>query len=323
MNNIEIFIVTKEGDLPLSDTQNFFHSNELFRIVEHTPGLKPYLVVAKEDDNVVARMLVMMRRRGALVPPYLFTQGRVYGEGEYLEGYDREELFGMMLRSITKKLIRKLCLYIEFSHLSNKMFAYGKFRENDFFPLRWMEVKNSLHSLEPRQRLNERAKRRLGKAAKSCITTQESSDEEDFLVFYKLLKKKITLKVRRFVPNAKLFLALMEKGYCKLFITREKEMVTGGCVCLYAGKDSYLWYLTSKTGLKKKRSVAVTVWTAIKYAFEKGFDHISFMDVGLPLRKNTYRELILDFGGKPSGTYRWFRCSVSWINRLLSWLYRE
>ena len=64
--------------------KNFFHSIELFVMLEHTPGMKPYMVVVKDDTgNVQAHMLTILRRRGALFPPYIFTQGRSYGEGEY------------------------------------------------------------------------------------------------------------------------------------------------------------------------------------------------------------------------------------------------
>ena len=47
------------------------------------------------------------------------------------------------------------------------------------------------------------------------------------------------------------------------------------------------------------------------------------MDVGLPFKRNRFREFILGFGGKPVSVYRWFRCNVRWINRVLSWLYRD
>jgi hypothetical protein len=45
--------------------------------------------------------------------------------------------------------------------------------------------------------------------------------------------------------------------------------------------------------------------------------------VGLPFRKNTFRDFILRFGGKPVSTFRWFRCSIRWINSLLKWIYRD
>ncbi|MCI6550209.1 MAG: GNAT family N-acetyltransferase, partial [Prevotella sp.] len=32
---------------------------------------------------------------------------------------------------------------------------------------------------------------------------------------------------------------------------------------------------------------------------------------------------ILSFGGKPVAKYRWFRFSIGWINRILTWIYKE
>ena len=114
MNNIDVVIVSRSEDLPRMQCRYFFHSPELFRITEKTQGQKPYMVIAYDGSLVIAHMLILLRRRGSLFPPYLFTQGRAYGEGEYLSGYDKETIFGLMLRKIVKKLSVGICLYIEF-----------------------------------------------------------------------------------------------------------------------------------------------------------------------------------------------------------------
>ena len=93
--------------------------------------------VYDENGKVVAHMLSTLRRRGSWLPPYLYTQGRVYGEGEYDDLNHKEELFGRMLKALTHKLDRSLCLFIEFSDISEKMFGYQHFRNNGFFPLLW------------------------------------------------------------------------------------------------------------------------------------------------------------------------------------------
>lgn len=318
-----VSIITKTSDLPQLETSNFFHSVELFRMIELTPGQWPYMVLAYDNDTIVAYMLVMLRRRGSFIPPYLFTQGRIYGEGVYADGYNKEELFGEMLRAITKKLVRKLCLYIEFSDLSLKMFAYQTFRDNGFFPVRWMEIHNSLHSKEPEKRLTDNAKKHLAHAVKSEITTTVTNDEDSLNAFFKILKTYVSLTIRRYIPDQSLFLGLFGNGHCKLFTTKEKDKITAGCICLYSENNCYLWYLASKKNLHKRRTNTMTVWTAIKHAYDLGCEHIHFMDVGLPSKKNRFRDFILSFGGKPVGTYRWFRCSLKWLNTLLSWFVRE
>ncbi len=323
MNQFDVAIITKSEDLPQILCKNFFHSSELFKMIERTPGQRPYMVVATDKGKVVANMLVMMRRRGSLIPPYLFTQGRVYGEGEYAQGYDKEELFSEMLQVITRKLIRKLCLYIEFSDLSSKMFGYEIFRNNSFFPVRWMGIHNSLHSMEPEKRLTTYIKKHLANAVKSGIVTTVTNNEEDLNAFFKILRNYVSLSIRRYIPDTRLFLGLFETGNGRLFTTRDKGKITGGCICIYSENNCYLWYLASKKNLHRRRTNAMTVWTAIKHAYDIGCQHIYFMDVGLPFKKNRFRDFIISFGGKPVGTYRWFRCSIKWINKLLSWSYRE
>ena len=104
------------------------------------------MVVAEENGVVVAHLLATLRRRGSLIPPYLFTQGRIYGEGEYSPDINKEEVFKLMLSAITQKLKHKLCLNIEFSDLSQKMFGYKHFKQEGYFPVHWMEVHNSLQT---------------------------------------------------------------------------------------------------------------------------------------------------------------------------------
>lgn len=78
----------------------------------------------------------------------------------------------MMLKAVTQKFNHKLCLYIEFSDISNKMFAYRHFRQNGYFPIPWQEIHNSLHSLPPEKRISEKALSKI-ETAENTVYTQE------------------------------------------------------------------------------------------------------------------------------------------------------
>ena len=175
-----VSIITHSEDLPPMTSDSFFHSTDLFRIVEKTPGQLPYMVIVWREEKIVAHMLATLRRRGAWIPPYLFTQGRVYGEGEYAEGEDKNVLFELMIKAITRKLLRRLCLYIEFSDLSQKMFGYRVLRSEGYFPVQWMEIHNSLHSLSPQERINEKMLQRIEHANESGVQSKEVETEEEF-----------------------------------------------------------------------------------------------------------------------------------------------
>lgn len=342
-DNVNISIITRSQDLPSIQAGSFFHSTELFSMVEQTRGQTPFMVVAQQDGQVVAHMLAILRRRGSLLPPYLFTQGRVYGEGEYAEGTDREALFSLMLEAITSKLRRKLCLYIEFSDLSTKMFAYRHFRTAGYFPVQWMRIHNSLHSMPPEDRLNEKMLARIERGYNSGVVTQQVADYDEFRDFYRMLHQFFSLKIRRYLPPERQFYEMGKSPNCSLFITKYNNRVIGGCTVVYSldkpvaprktdntatntttQKNAYLWYMASR----RKRYAhlhpgTLTVWHALKTAHEQGCRHFYFMDIGLPFRKNLHRDFILRFGGKPVGTYRWFHFTIGWLNKLLSWMYRE
>lgn len=305
--------------------ENFFHSPELFGIVEKTPGQWPYMAVAIDSEGHVAgHLLALIRRRGSLLPPYFFTQGRIYGEGEYREDVNRQEVFGLLLNAITKKIRRKLCLYVEFSDLSQKMFGYRYFRENGYFPVNWQEIHNSLHSKSPKERISDKMYRRICRLYEMGVVTREVSSQTEMDAFYKMLNGFYRMKIRRLIPPIDQFRQLYASDNAKIFVTTYHGKMIGGCACAYSEGNAYLWYLASKRkSYPLLHPNLMTIWNALNYAYAHNYAHFFFLDAGLPWKRSRFREFILRFGGKPVAKYRWFRFSIGWLNRVLTWLYRE
>ena len=292
MNAPVIHIISKQKDLPELDNSNFFHSRQLFEIVKQTPRQRPYMVVATASDGrVLAHMLATVRYRTLWVPPYIYTHCRILGEGVYTynhEGYSEYELFGQMLNAL-RSHIGYHVLYIEVSNLSEKMFAYRELKQQEFFPVRWMSIHNSLHSHTPEERISERLQHHIKNAY-------------DKGVVY-LIK---------------------QEGHGRLYLTRYHDHIVGCSAVVYSQQNAYLWY----TAFRRKSFAIVhpdelTLWHVLKDSHTRGYQHVYFLDVGLPFSHNPFREFILRFGGKPVSTYRWFRCSIHWVNTILSWIYRD
>ncbi|MBQ9668754.1 MAG: GNAT family N-acetyltransferase, partial [Prevotella sp.] len=251
-----------------------------------------------------------------------------FGEGVYANADDEEipprnELFGMMLQAITSRLGRWM-LYIEVSRLSHKMFGYREFRASGYFPVRWMNIHNSLHSRAPEERISPRMQQRIDSAYERGVVTDEVSSEADLESFIRLLRQHNWLKPKRYIPDDKFFVGLAQSDHAQLYLTRYRDHIIGCSAVVVSEGQAYLWFAAyrRKTYATLHPDV-LTIWHAIKDAHRLGRQHIYFMDVGLPFRKNAFREFILRFGGKPTSTYRWFRCSIRWINALLSWIYRD
>lgn len=307
-------------------SKNFFHSVEFFRILEATPMQEPCMAVAVDKyGRIVAHMLTTIFFHHSIIPPAIYSHGRVYGEGEYASGADRDAIFPKFLEAVTSRFNHHLCLYIEFSHLSCKMFGYETFRRCGYFPVAWQEIHNSLHSMPPSKRLSEKTLQQIAEAERRGVTAGTiNADGKDLCQAVRLLRRFFRFKVRRSIPDAELFRRLAASGSCRIYATKFRGRVIGVCVCIVTGGNAYMWHLASrrKTYLPL-HPATYTVWTALNEAHMEGIRHMYFLDAGIPLHRSPLREFILSFGGMPVSKYRWFRFPIPWLSKLFDWLYNE
>lgn len=337
-------IYSSEDILPdglLSD--DFFHSRQLFELARQTPRHRPYLVtVSNATGIIVAQMLALVRYRSSWFPPYFFMNCRVLGEGAYrrddgsevcLRGHSRmvseeekglqSQLFGCMLHQL-KERIGSSVLFIEVSNLSQKMFGYRAFRENGFFPVKWMSIHNSLHSRQPADRIGKPLSERIQQAHIRGVTVSEVSSDKDFQAFMRLLRHHNWFKPRRYVPADDFFRGIQQASAGRLFLTLFHGHAIGCAAVVYSQHQAYLWYSAfRRKSFARLHPDDITIWNVIQDSYQRGLEHIFFMDVGLPYSKNPYREFILRFGGKPVSTYRWFYCKFGWISRMLTRFFRD
>ena len=320
---MKVTIYTDASLLPDMPGNNYFQSKELMELCQRTPHHKPYMAVATDDaGRYVANLLAVERYRYAWLPPNLHRQARIMGEGEYA-GKPDNMVFAMMLSALTRRLQNRT-LYIELSNLKQKMFGYAALRAAGYFPVRWMNIHNSLHSRTPEERITPRMLQRVTTAMERGIETHEVNSREELRAATRLLSRHYWLKPRRFLPKDSFFQGMMEEGHCKAYISTFMGKTVGCSVCALSEGDAYLWYSASRRkSFAPLHPNAVTFWNTIRYCHKNGCQHIRFMDVGLPFRKNPYRDFILSFGGKEVSTYRWFRINIRWANKLASWLWRE
>lgn len=324
---IRLTTYQKGSILPPLPGSTLTHSTELFHIYEQTPGYAPILIVVSEKEGPVAKLLAVVRRSARLFPPSIIKRCEVFGDGEYwCEDTRKEELFGMMLEHLTKTVLKD-CFLIEFRNLSSSLFGYGHFRKNGYFPINWLRVYNSLHSLPPEERLEASRKRRINRAIKNGVTTQIGGTENETNAFLHILKRNYSSKIRKHFPDLQLFNLLMqkypEKEVARIFLVKHGQKVIGGAFCIFSGENVYLCFSAGMNKIYPHLSPStMAVWAAITYAFQRKYSHFEFVDAGLPFKKMGYRDYILSFGGKQVSTRRWFRFRWNWLNSLLIRLYR-
>lgn len=324
---LELTTYRRGSELPSLPGKNIFHSPELFRVYEATPGYAPVLVVGSREGMPVFRLLAVCRKSLRLFPPALIRRCDIYGTGEVLvSGEDREALFGEVIGHLTDELLPR-CIFIEFRNLENSLSGYKHFRECGYFPVNWLKVRNSMHSLKtPMERFSESRRRQIRKGLENGAVLCEAGCEEEIAEFSRMLKKNYSSKIRKHLPESVFFKILFSlcgpSGIGKIFLVKYKRKIIGGSVCIYSEGNAYLFF---SGGLRKSYAKqypgVLAVWKALEDAFDRDIGHLEFMDAGLPFRKHGYRDFILRFGGKQSSTRRWFRFRWNFLNKLLAKIY--
>ena len=311
-------------DIPDLPGTNVFHSTELFRILEQTPGYRPVLLVASEGNRPIGKLLCVTRRNFRLLG---FTNKTyVYGTGEYFcQTQRREKVFDELLTYFTLRY-KESSFLLEFRNIEEPLFGYRYFRRNDYFPVRWLRIRNSIHHEQLDKWMSPSRKRQIARGVENGASVEIASSSDTIKAFFAMLKKYYSAKIHRYLPDFRFFASFSEQssigGIGKIFVVRYKGKVIGGAVCLFSGDTAYLMF---SAGMRKSYPLlypgVLAVWGAMTYAREHGCNHFEFIEAGLPFRKFSYRDFILRFGGKQLSTRRWFRVKWNWLNRLLIRIY--
>ncbi len=326
MNPIRLMTYRSGSILPTLPGESLPHSSELFYMYGQTPGYAPILVVASIGERPIAKLQAVICQSTRYLLPSI-KRCEVFGIGEYFDSdIKQDDLFELMLNHLTKE-VQKECFFIEFRNLPSSLFGYKHFRHNGYFPVNWLRVYNSLHSLSPEERLEPLRHRQIKHALRHGVTTQMAETEKEINDFLRLLKLNYSSKLRKHFPDLQLFRLLIQHHprheSAKAFLVKYRGKVIGGSFCMYSADHAYLCF---SFGLRKTYAwlhpSVMAVWSAITYAYQQGYQHFEFFDAGLPFQKIGYRNFILSFGGKQVSTRRWFRFRWEWVNKLLSWFYQ-
>lgn len=321
---IRISTYEHSKDIPDLPGTNIFHSTDLFQVLEQTPGYRPVLLVAWENDTPIGKLLCITRRNARLTG--LRKKTYAYGTGEYFNTSRKaDEIFGNFLSYFTI-IFQDQSFFLEFRNLEEPLFGYRYFRQNGYFPVHWLRVRNSIHHQTLDKWISASRKRQIARGLKNGATMDIARTQEDIEAFFNMLRKYYAAKIHRYLPDLPFFLSLLkrpsEHELGKIFLIRYKNKVIGGSVCLFSQNTAYLLF---SSGMRKTYPLlypgVLAVWNAMTYSRQQGYRHFEFIEAGLPFKKYTYRDFILRFGGRQLSTRRWFRIRWKWLNRLLIHFY--
>lgn len=312
-------------DLPDLPEKSLFHSEAFFRLLIQTPGYTPCMLVAHEDGAYVGRLLYAVRKgRGCFS---FFSKCTVYGCGDYVIDEQRASaVFDELLDYMTRTLPNTVSL-VEFRNLENGLFGYKSFISNQYFPVKWLRIRNSVQKQRTGKWMSVSRRRQIRRALRAGVSMRVVSDEVEGSVAYRMLKRFYASKWHRYLPQEAFFKGLLtmmkERNVGKMIEVVYEGKVIGAAVCLYSSDTSYLFY---SGGLRKTYAHlypgVMAVWYAMTDAQCEGKRYLEFINAGLPYRRYGFRDFILRFGGQQLGSRRWYRLRWEWANRLFGLFYR-
>jgi hypothetical protein len=325
---MQIDIYTKSSELPPLQPGKIQHSALMFGALEKSSGSKPYMLVAHEEGRELAH-LIIMKRRGTLLPPFIGSRYTIYGEGTYSPHcHNREEIYAAFLEKLFD-ILDLLHSYIEIKTIEDPRFAYSTLSRHNFTPKRDHRIYISLHSKAPEERLSRTHRSHIRKAAERGVTYRPATTEKEIDTALQLLKNYYKSKVRRPSPNIKILKHLLldenraPRPEARLFLVEQKGKIIGCSINTYEGDRASLAF---SCGLRKSYPRCypgiVAVWAAIEDAYRQGCSHIEFLESRTLIgTRSGYKNFLLNFGGKQVSSLRWYHFKWNFINKILRAIY--
>lgn len=319
----------RKEDLPPMEEISFFHTPSSFDWYGNSSTYIPLMLVAFDDNEMpVAAMFAVITRinrffRGKLMKRCFISRQPAFFGNELAQ----IEIFDALIAHLVKEVKNRVFL-ISYENLGNAIFGYKGFRENRFYSMKWINIRNSLQRKRKIwDQLSRTRKNQVNKALKKGVEIEEFTSEEMLPEIYKLIQstnnKKIT---RRFPPyqyfkNFLLHYIKNDKG--KILLTRHQGKIIGGIILGFEKNDTVycLYYWGRSKRYKLLFPTIFTIYQAMRTSEESGFQFFDFMDVSF-LNKNAGRlRFLLQFGGKQRASRCWYRINWGLLNFFANRIY--
>ena len=323
-----VSIFYNKEDLPMMDDSNFFHYTSSFDWYNSTPTYKPFMLVAFKEALPVAAMFAVIVRRNRYLRGSLFKRCFISQQPSFFdESISKIDLFHILISRLVDEVKNKVFL-VRYDTLGSSIFGYKGFRENRFYSVKWINVKNSLQRKRNIwEQLSTTRRNQVKKAIKKGVKIEEFTSKNNLPEIYKLIEdtnnKKITHRFPPYKYFENFFHHYILKGKGKIILARYQNKILGGAVLGFEGKENVycLYYWGKSKRFKALYPTIFTLYSAMQLAEDNGYEFFDYMDVGF-LNTNAGRtRFLLQFGGKQTATRRWYRYNWGLLNFFANKIY--
>ena len=319
--NYKLKVYYKKENLPDLGDASFFHNACTFDLYENVSYYTPLMIVCFLNNEPIASLFAHIMRINRFLNTSIFKRCYVSQKPAYYkDNLPEDDIFCQLLNTLMKELKHRV-FYTEVRNLGDPIFGYKAFRDNSFFSIKWINIKNSLQRKRNIwNQLSRSRKNQVNKAKRKGVYIEELTNKAELATMYKSIDKNLHWKFsHRFPPYTYIenfFHSFIQNGKGKIFITKYQEKVIGGIIIgLHKNKEAFSLYYWGKTRTHKHLYPTIyTIWYAMTYAEKHGYEYVDFMDCGY-LHENAGKpRFLLQFGGKQHATRRWYKFNWNWIN---------
>ena len=318
----------QKKNLPPIEEVQFFHFPSAFDWYGNIPIYQPLMLVTFENEKPIAALFAVFVQTSKVIRHPLFKRCIISQQPSFFKkNLPQNQIFELMINHLVEEVKRKVFL-IRYENLGNTTYGYKAFRENHFFSIKWINIRNSLQRKRKiRDQIFTSRKNQVNKALNKGLIVEELQSSNKLHEIYRLFKNTNHKIIRRKFPPytyfENFFRYYAKHGKGKILLTRYQGKIIGGAILGFEGNKSVycLYYWGKAKRLKQLYPTVFTLYSAMKQAEEEGFQYFDFMDVGF-INKNSGRSrFLLQFGGKQKATRRWYRLNPGLLNFFANRIY--
>lgn len=305
---------------------NIFHTPEMFRAFSSTPGYRPTLWAAVDEQNTPLALLL---------PVQITVASRLFGSlsrlavayGSVLADLSPrgEQALSKLLQTY-QRTARREVLFTELRNLSDTQACQPTLRQCGF---QYQDHLNFLADLngspnEMWKRITSSARRNIQKAQSSGMVISLASHVEEIAATYPILQQ-VYHRIQVPLPPLSLFQAVFENlsplNRVKVLIARRENTPMGVLFLLiYKGVALY-WYTGTLREYISYRPSDLLMWSAMQLSQELGCHTFDFGGGGRPNEEYGVRDFKAKFGGKLVNFGRNICIHAPWRYRLSRTIY--
>lgn len=325
--NYRVQTYYQKDDLPPIKDVKFFHYASSFQWNENISYYKPLMLVVLDGEKPIAAMFALIMRINRFLYGSFFKRCYISQQPSFFEeNLPQIEIFNLLMKKLVKEVGGKV-FFIEYRNIGNAIFGYKGFRDNGFYSIKWINIKNTLQRKRNIwNQISLTRKNQTLKADRKGVKIEELTSPDKLPEIYKLVEKAKNWKItRRFPPyryfeNFFKYYVLQGKG--KIFITRYNDKIIGGIILGFEQETVYcLYYWGKDKSYKILHPSVFSIYYAMNWAEKNGYRFFDFMDAGFLNKRAGRPRFLLQFGGKQQASRRWYRINWQWLNFFANKIY--